>query len=131
MLKRPVSAKQAVEMIPDGAWIASGGFMASGLPEELFAEIERSFLNSGHPKDLSVFASCGQGDWERMGMQHLAHDGLLKRLIEGHLGACPKIGEMILSNRVQAYNLPIGIISRMTRSMIQNMEGELTQVGST
>ena len=90
--------------------------------------LETRFLEKGTPRDLTFVHASGQCDRER-GIQHLAHEGMLKRLIGGHWGLAPKIMEMIVGNQVEAYNLPQGQLTHLYRSMSCGLPGKMSKVG--
>ncbi|MFK5952153.1 MAG: hypothetical protein QM498_03785 [Desulfobacterium sp.] len=48
-----VSAEEVVRIIRNNATVAFGGFVGIGFAEEIAIELERFFLETGHPKDLS------------------------------------------------------------------------------
>ncbi len=53
-------------------------------------------MSKGIPNNLILVHSCGQSDRDR-GIQHLAHEGLLKGIIGGHWGLQPKMNEFNFS----------------------------------
>ncbi len=89
-----ITAAKAAELIPDGVTVGTNGFMGTVFPEEIVQEIENRFLQTGRPNDLTLYFCAAQGDNKTKGLQHLAHEGLLRRTIGGHYGMARKIGEM-------------------------------------
>lgn len=129
-MKKPVfiSAREAVDLIEDGSTLCTIGMTLVSACESILKEIEKKFLEEGSPKALTYVHTCGQSDRAR-GKQHLAHEGLLKRVIGGHWGLSPKFMELISQNKIEAYNLPQGQMANMFHSMALREPGKLSKIG--
>jgi len=123
-----VNVEQAVDLIKDNSTISTIGMTLACASEEVLKEIEQRYLDSGHPKNLTLFHAAGQCDRKR-GIQHLAHEGLLTRIIGSHWGLCPKLMEMISSNKIEAFCFPQGQVAQLYRSMACGLPGKISKVG--
>jgi propionate CoA-transferase len=125
-----MSPAEAVKLIKDGDMVGVGGFIGMCHPQELSIAIEDSFLETGHPRDLGIVFSAGIGDGtDQHGMNHLGHEGLLRRVVAGHWNLIPKIQRLVLDNKAEGYNLPLGTISQLFREIAGNRPGVITKIG--
>jgi propionate CoA-transferase len=129
MKNKIVSADEAVAIVRSGDTLCNSGFVGNGTPDELLQALERRFLHSGEPRDLTLVFAAGQGDGQRRGLNRLGHRGLLRRVIGGHFGLVPRIARLALDNEVEAYNLPQGCISQLYREIAGGRPGLFTKVG--
>ena len=129
MRSKIVTADEAIALIHDGDTLASTGFVQTGFAEALLSALERRFLATGTPRNLAVFAAAGQGDGKDLGLNHLGHEGLLRRVVAGNWGRMPKVRNLALENKIQAYNLPQGIIAQLFRDLAGGKPGSFSKVG--
>jgi propionate CoA-transferase len=124
-----VSAAEAVRVIRNGDTIAVSGFLGAVFAEEIARKIEESFLKTGNPRDLFLVYAAGIGDGKEKGVNILAHEGLLRKVVCGHIGLAPKLQKLIRENMLLAYNLPQGVINHLTRDIAAGKPGTLSYVG--
>ncbi|MGV8056449.1 MAG: acyl CoA:acetate/3-ketoacid CoA transferase [Smithellaceae bacterium] len=124
-----VSVDDAVRVIRDGDTVALDGFIGCCAPEELIAGLEKRFLETGEPKNLTLLYASGIGDGQNQGLNRLAHVGLLKRVVAGHWGLTPKLQALALNNKIEAYNLPQGVLTHLFRDIAANNPRTLSRVG--
>lgn len=125
-----MSADDAIRMIPDGACICVNSFVGIENPVELHEAIGRRYAATGSPGHLTVISSAGFGVWdENRSAEGYIRDGAVDRLICGHFGAMPSTKKIILEDRFEAYNLPLGCISHAIRAQAGGLPGALSKVG--
>lgn len=129
MRKKVVSAAEAIAILRNGDTLCCSGFGSNGVPVELILALEKSFLETGAPNNLTLLFGGGPGDGASGGANHLAHEGMLKRVVGGHYGLVPKIGKLALDSKIEAYNLPLGVISHMYRDIACGLPGTASKVG--
>jgi propionate CoA-transferase len=129
MRNKIVTAAEAANIVRDGDTLACSGFGTNGVPEELCVALAQRFEATGAPANLTLLFGGGPGDGRDRGMNVLAKEGLLKRAIGGHYGLVPRVGELALANRIEAYNLPLGVISHLCRDIAAGLPGTLSKVG--
>lgn len=120
MAVKVITSAEAAAMIKSNSTLCSQGMGGNDVAEELMLELEKRFLETGEPRHLSWMHSSGQGDKGNRGLNHMAHEGLLDWIMGGHFGPAVKIQDMIAENKIQAYNLPQGVISHMFRDIAGN-----------
>ncbi|GAA6179204.1 acyl CoA:acetate/3-ketoacid CoA transferase [Shimia sp. NS0008-38b] len=135
-MTKVVPVANAVSQIEDGAIVTVSSSSTLGCPDAVLAAIGARFGAEGHPRNITSLHPIAAGDvYSVKGMDHLAKDGLLSRVLAGSYPSgpssveMPEIWKMITEDRVAAYNVPSGIMFDMHREAAAHRPGVLTEVG--
>lgn len=135
-MKKIVSGSAAVSRIQDGAIISVSSSSTLGCPDAVLQALGDRFEQEGHPRNITSLHPIAAGDvYGVKGMDHIAKDGLLTRVLAGSYPSgpssveMPDIWKMIVENRVAAYNVPSGVMFDMHREAAAFRPGLLTKVG--
>ena len=130
MAKKPViTAKEAAAMIPEGATIMCGGFLACGqaraIVKELVASGKGGFTLIGNDMARAV----GPMGEEFYGIAELIHNKQVKRVIATHVGMTPEVGEQSAAGTLEVNLIPQGTLAEMIRAGGAGLGGVLTPTG--
>ena len=129
MKNKVITADEAIALISDDDVVCTTGFVQSCIPEALHAALEKRYVETRAPKGLTLIMCAGAGDSKGLGTGRLHHEGLLKRVIAANFGRMPKVAQAAQDNKIQGYNLPQGIISKLYRSCASGQPGLFSKVG--
>ena len=125
-----MSSDEAIRLIRDGDCICVNSFVGIENPVELHEALFRIYERMQSPRHLTIISSAGFGVWEE---EHNAEgyirEGAVDRLICGHFGAMLSTKKLVLEDRFEAYNLPLGCISHAIRAQAGGLPGALSKVG--
>lgn len=128
----------AIATIRDGDMVASVGVNGWLVPNALLKGIGDRFAAGRGPRGLSFFFPVGVGDaLDIKGMDYVAREGLIKRVISGHYinpldprtGRKAEMMRLINENAIEAYAWPIGATMHWLREVARRGPGYLTKVG--
>jgi acetate CoA/acetoacetate CoA-transferase alpha subunit len=119
---KPVSAEEAVAMIPNGASIMVGGFMGVGTPERLLDELVRQ-----KKSDLSLISNDAAVPGKGVGK--LFEASQVSRMIGTHIGLNPKAQQQMLGNQITVDLIPQGTFVERIRAGGCGLGGVLTPTG--
>jgi propionate CoA-transferase len=135
-MSKRLTADQAAALIPDGAIVTVSSSSGLGCPDAVLAAIGERFRKAGHPKSITTLHPIAAGDMSGIkGIDHLAQEGCLARILAGSYPSGPSSAEppliwrMVTGNAIPAYNIPSGILFDMHREAAAKRPGVLTKVG--
>lgn len=134
---RTTTPDEAVRLIADGSTVAVSGGGYRVVPETLLAALAARAAAGDGPSGLTAVAVAmlergrgGRGG-AATGLNHLAHPGLLDRIVSGSYSRSPdsELNEAIRSGRVRAFNYPMGTVLHWLRASAAGRSALLTPVG--
>jgi acetate CoA/acetoacetate CoA-transferase alpha subunit len=117
-----VSLEQSVTMIPDGASLMIGGFMAVGTPERVIDEIIRQ-----NKRDLTVIGN--DTAVPDRGIGKLISAKLARKAIVSHIGLNPETQRQMMAKELQVELVPQGTLIECIRAGGYGLGGILTPTG--
>jgi propionate CoA-transferase len=125
-----ISARDAVEYIKDGDCIAINSFLALSNPETLHDALYERFTETGSPKQLRLFCAAGFGAWdENRFADRYIKAGAVSEIVASHYNSMPAAIKMALSGKIEAYCLPLGVLSHAVRAAASGKDWILSEVG--
>lgn len=125
-----MTANEAMDLIKDGDVIALNSFLGIDNPVELHEALYERYKKTGSPKHLTTISSAGFGAWdENKAAERYIREGAVDKIICGHFGAMYSTKKLVLEDRFEAYNLPLGCISHAIRAQAGGLPGALSKVG--
>src|SRR5215207_8788119 len=124
-----VTAPEAIALIRDGDTVAVSGFVGIGTPDELIIALAERFRETAAPSGLTLMFAAAPGDGKERGLNRLADERLVRRVVGGHWSLVPKLGALALDDKIEAYNLPLGCVSHLYRDIAAGLPGTLSKVG--
>lgn len=127
---KKMTPDEAIGLIKDGDVICLNSFVGIESPVELHEAIYRKYKETNSPKHLTMISSAGFGVWDKnKNAESYIREGAVDKLICGHFGAMPSTKQLVLEDRFEAYNLPLGCISHAIRAQAGGIPGALSKVG--
>jgi propionate CoA-transferase len=122
---KSASATEAAGLVRSGTTIGVG-WLGDGLANAL----AEGFQAHTQPNELTVVYGATQADDGRNhGLNLLAHEGLVRRVVGGQWHPVPRLHALAAANRIEAYSLPVGVINRLFRDIAEGLSGHLSRSG--
>jgi acyl CoA:acetate/3-ketoacid CoA transferase len=135
VIRKIVSAREAVSRVPDNAVVAISGFNAATAPFYLIETLLQHYQETGRPKNLFIISDAipaipGFG-LDKVGKLIVEEPG--QDFVRGFLlpfyGWAPELQKAVMKNLVEAYTWPIGILTRWLRTVAVGAPGVFSRVG--
>jgi len=135
-MNKVITAEQAAQLFRDDDVVSVSSSSGLGCPDKVLAALGERYRRERHPCGLTTLHPIAAGDLYGIpGINHLAHPGMLKRVLAGSYPSgpsslpMPPIWKLIVDDEIAAYNLPSGILFDMHRDAAAKRPGVLTKVG--
>ena len=119
---KTIPIQEAVGIIPDGACLMIGGFIACGTPEPLMDELVRQ-----GKRNLTVIAN--DTGTPGVGIGKLVRAKLLRKVIASHIGLNKETQEQMLAGQLEVELVPQGTLIERIRAGGSGLGGILTPTG--
>src|SRR5215813_13236978 len=117
-----IALDRSVSMIPDGASLMIGGFMAVGTPERVVDEIVRQ-----NKRNLTIIANDTASPGRGIGKLITAK--LVRKAIVSHIGLNPETQRQMTAGELEVGLVPQGTLIERIRAGGYGLGGILTQTG--
>jgi len=128
-MAKVITAAEAAELFKDGVTVATASFGLAGWPEEVGLAVQERYKNTGHPKGITFMHAAGVGDWKSRGECAWAEEGLVKRLVVGHVGSSPRMAKAVSDNKVECYFWPLGVVAQWYTEVARKTPGLMSRIG--
>jgi len=130
MANKPViTAKEAAAMIPEGATIMCGGFLACGQARAIVKELAASGKGGFTLIANDMARAVGPMGEEFFGIAQLVHNHQVKRIIGTHVGMTPEVGQQVNEGTLEVNLIPQGSLGECIRAAGAGLGGVLSPVG--
>jgi acetate CoA/acetoacetate CoA-transferase alpha subunit len=119
---KTIPVEQAAAMIPDGASVMIGGFMAVGTPHRLV-----DALVARRTGNLTVIAN--DTAMPGVGVGRLLRAGLVRRAVVSHIGLNPETQKQMIAGKIEVDLVPQGTLIERIRAGGYGLGGILTPTG--
>lgn len=127
--KKVKTLAEASKCIKDDETVVLNGFITAGVPNKVYRAVAERYSKELHPKNITLLYSSGIGDKKEDGVNILAKEGLIKKVICGHWNLTPELQRLVIEEKIEGYNLPQGVICQLYRDIAAKRPGLLTTVG--
>ena len=128
---RFMSARDAAQLIQDGDVISTSGIAGNQRMSAMIWAIRELFDETGHPRNLTVFNTSGQGARGKVpgSIEDLGVEGLLTRLVTGHVETVKAQLKLAAAGKMEIQCLPQGQIAFLMEAQGRGEDSVLSKTG--
>ena len=128
---RFMGARDAVQLIHDGDVVATSGIAGNQRMSILLWAIRELFDETGHPGNLTVMNTSGQGGRGKVPgtVEDLGAEGLCTRLITGHMETVKALLKLAAAGKLELQCLPQGIVAFLIEAQGRGEDSILSKTG--
>jgi propionate CoA-transferase len=121
---KDATVAEAAGLVRTGTTLAVG-WLSDGLATAL----ADAFAGQARPRDLTIVYGVTHGEGRNHGLNLLAREGLVRRVVGGQWHPVPGLQALAAMNQIEAYSLPVGVINRLFRDIAEGLPGHLSRSG--
>ena len=127
---RPFRHWKTASLAEAAGLIRSGTTLAVGwISDSMATALVDAFIADAQPNELTIVYGTTTGEGRTHGLNLLAHEGLIRRVVGGQWHPVPCLQALATANRIEAYSLPVGVINRLFRDIANGLPGHLSRSG--
>jgi propionate CoA-transferase len=126
-----ISARQAAQMIPDGATLTIGGFTSIGRASIFYWALRDAFERAGHPRNLTVIGTCPQGGRGKVPgtIEELDAPGIITRYIVGHGETAKALLQLADEGKLELHTMSQGMLAFLIEAQAKGLDSIETHIG--
>lgn len=126
-----ISARQAAQLIPDGATVFSNGLGGNARCSVFFWAIREVFQKTGHPRQLTWINVGAQGGRGKVPgtIEEIGLPDLISCYIAGHMETCKAQLHLAENNQLELHTLPQGVMTFLLEEQARGETHRRSNVG--
>lgn len=127
-----ITATEAAKLIRDGDTVAAVTFGLAGWAEEVGLAVRDRYLETAHPKGITLIHAAGIGDWKARGggvWAEAGMEGMVKKVLTSHIGSEPQMAKAVQEEKMECYFWPLGVLCQWYTEVARRSPGLLSKTG--
>jgi propionate CoA-transferase len=122
---------EAAGLIKDGDTVGINAFLSLANPEGLHRALAERIEATGHPNNLDLWCATGFGGWDEnlFADRYIKIPGAVRSVTAGHWNSMPAASRMAAENKIEGYNMPLGVMTHMQRAAAGKKPALFSDIG--